>query len=376
MKDMNNLRKYKKGIITMEIESFMPEKFINLLWENGIVAKNIRKINITTLVLQVKLSDYVEISKVAKKTNTKIVIIGRNGLSFFLMKIRSRYALLLGVILFACIIYYLSTFVWNIQITTERYISPYELRNQIKGFGVTQGIKKKNIDVYDIENKILRSNDEIMWVKARIEGVKLKVDVIERQSPPIIIVDETPRNLIANKDGIVVRVFTTEGTAVVKNGDPIQKGELLVRGEQGKEGSVYAVRAEGEVIAKTFYEEIKDVPLYNASRIKTGNSISNLYIKLANKKIYLKNSLIPYGNYDKIESNNKVIYKEIYYEVQEKNILVDPIKVTKEIYSNILRNLDKSVKIIDKIEDVKKEKDKYSIRVVVVAEENVVSEEK
>ena len=146
MKDMNNLRKYKKGIITMEIESFMPEKFINLLWKNGIVAKNITKINITTLVLQVKLSDYVEISKVAKKTNTKIVIIGRNGLSFFLMKIRSRYALLLGVILFACIIYYLSTFVWSIQITTERYISPYELRNQIKGFGVTQGIRKKNID--------------------------------------------------------------------------------------------------------------------------------------------------------------------------------------------------------------------------------------
>ena len=215
-----------------------------------------------------------------------------------------------------------------------------------------------------------------MWVKARIEGVKLKVDVIERQSPPIIIVDEAPRNLIASKDGIVVRVFTTEGTAVVKNGDPIQKGELLVSGEQGKEGSVYAVRAEGEVIAKTFYEEIKDVPLYNASRIKTGNSISNLYIKLANKKIYLKNSLIPYGNYDKIESNNKVIYKEIYYEVQEKNILVDPIKVTKEIYSNILRNLDKSVKIIDKIEDVKKEKDNYSIRVVVVAEENIVSQEK
>lgn len=360
----------------MEIESFMPEKFINLLWKNGIVARNIKKVNITTLVLQVKLSDYVEICKVAKKTNTKIVIIGRNGLSFFLIKIRSRSALLLGVILFVCIIYYLSTFIWNIEITTEHYISPYELRNQIKGFGVTQGLRKKNIDVYDIENKILRNNDEIMWVKARIEGVKLKVDVIERQSPPIIIVDGTPFDLIANKDGIVVRVFTTQGTAVVKNGDLIQKGDLLVKGEQGKEGSVYAVHAEGEVIAKTFYEEIKDVPLYNKSRIETGNIISNLYIKFADKKIYLKNSLIPYGNYDKIETNNGFIYKEIYYEVQEENILVDPIKVTKEIYSNILRNLDKSVKIIDKIEDVKKDKDKYSIKVLVVAEENIAKQEK
>ncbi|MBZ9636093.1 sporulation protein YqfD [Clostridium sp. FP1] len=373
---MNNLKKYKKGTITMEIESFMPEKFINLLWKNGIVAKNIKKVNITTLVLEVKLCDYVEISKVAKKMDTKIVIIGRNGLSFFLMKIKSRSVLLLGVILFACIIYYLSTFVWNIEISTENYISPYELRNQIKGFGVSKGLRKKNIDVYDIENKLLRSNDEIMWVKARIEGVKLKVDVIERQSPPIIIVDKTPCNLIASKDGMIVRVFTTEGTAVVKEGDMIQKGDLLVKGEQGKEESVYAVHAQGEVIAKTFYEEIKEVPLSSTARIKTGNSISNSYIKFANKKVYLKNSLIPYGNYDKIENNNKFIYKEIYYEVQEKNVLADPAKVSKEIYSNILRNLDKSVKIIDKIEDVKKEKDKYSIKVLVIAEENIASEGK
>jgi similar to stage IV sporulation protein len=376
MKVMNNFKKYKKGTITMEIQSLMPEKFINLLWANGIVAKNIKKINITTVVLEMNLKDYGEISKIAKRTDTRIKIIGRRGLSFFLMKIRSRFALLLGVILFGGGIYYLSTFVWNIEINTEHYISPYELRNQIKGFGVMPGLRKKNIDVYDIENKLTRSNDEIMWVKARIEGVKLKVDIIERQSPPIIISNQTPCNLMANKDGIVVRVFTTEGTAIVKNGDMVQKGDLLVKGEQGKEGSVYPVHAEGEVIAKTFYEEIKEVPLYNISKVKTGNSISNLYIKFGNKKIYLKNSLIPYSNYDKIESSSKVLKREVYSEVEEKNIEVDTIKIAEEIYSNILRNLDKNVKIIDKIQDVKKEKDKYIIKILVVAEENIAFQEK
>jgi len=376
MKGMNKLKKYKKGTIAMEIEAFMPEKFINLLWKNGIAAKNIKRVNITTLMLEVKLSDYSEISKIAKKTNTKILIIGRNGFSFYLIKMKSRTALLLGVILFGSIIYYLSTFVWNIEITTEHYISPYELRNQFKVLGITPGLRKKNIDVYDMENKLLRSNDEIMWVKARIEGVKLKVDVIERQSPPVIISSQTPGNLIASRDGIVDRVFTTQGTAVVKNGDLIQKGDLLVKGEQGKEGSVYPVHAQGEVIAKTFYEGIKDVPLFNKSRVKTGNSISNLYIKFLNKKIYLKNSLIPYDNYDKIVNSDDFIKKEIYYEIQEKNIPVVATKVVEDIYSNILRDLDRSVKIIDKIQDIKKDMDKYTIKVLVVAEENIASEEK
>src|SRR5665647_45718 len=292
MKAMNNFKKYKKGIITMEIQSLIPEKFINLLWKNGVIAKNIKKINITTVVLEVRLSDYGEISKVAKRTNTRVKIIGRSGLSFFLMKLKSRSALLLGVVLFGSIIYYLSTFVWNIEINTENYISPYELRNQIKAFGVKPGLRKKNIDVYELENKITRSNDEIMWIKARIDGVKLIIDIIERQSPPVIISNKTPCNLIAIKDGIVTRVFTTEGTAVVTAGDVVQKGDILVKGEQGKEESVYPVHADGEVIAKTFYEQCKEVPFNNISKVKTGNSISNLYIKIANKKIYLKNSLI------------------------------------------------------------------------------------
>lgn len=376
MKVMNNFKKYKKGTITMEIQSLMPEKFINLLWTKGIVVKNINRVNITTVLLEVKLSDYGEISKIAKQTDTRVNIIGRKGLSFFLIKIRNRTALLLGVIMFGSTIYYLSTFIWNVEISTEHYISPYELRSQIKGFGIMPGLRKKNIDVYDIENRITRSNDEIMWVKARIEGVKLKIDVIERQSPPVIISNQSPCNLVASKDGIVVRVFTTEGTAVVEPGDMIQKGDLLVKGEQGNEGNLYPVHAEGEVIAKTFYEEIKEVPLYNMSKVKTGKSISNIYLKFGNKKIYLKNSLIPYSNYDKIENNSKFINKEIYYEVEEKNIPVDSTKTAEQIYSNVLKNLDKSVKIIDKIQDIKKEKDKYLIKVLVVAEENIAVEEK
>lgn len=360
----------------MEIESIMPEKFINLLWKNGIVVKNIKKVNITTIVLEVKLCDYGEITNIAKRTNTKIVIIGRQGLSFFFMKMKRRSALMVGVVLFGSIIYYLSTFIWNIEINTENYISPYELRNQIKSFGITSGLRKKNIDVYEIENKITRSNDEIMWIKVRIEGVKLKVNVVERQSPPALNSSKAPGDLIASKDGIIVRVFTTEGTAVVQNGDTIQKGDILVKGEQGKEGSVYPVHAEGEVIAQTFYEEIKEVPIINKTKIKTGKSISNLYIKFLNKKVYLKNSLIPYKNYDKIETKDGLINKEIYSEVVEKIIPMDSTKKSNEIYSNILKNLDKNVIVIDKIINVTKGKDKYIINVVVVTEENIAYEKK
>lgn len=43
MKNSNRFGKYDNGIITIEIQSFAPEKFINILWKNGINTQNVTK---------------------------------------------------------------------------------------------------------------------------------------------------------------------------------------------------------------------------------------------------------------------------------------------------------------------------------------------
>ena len=92
MKEMSkiSLNKYKKSTITMEIQSFMPEKFINLLWKNNIDVKNIKKKDLTTFVMDIRLKDYEKIEGIAKKTDTKVKITNRKGAAFFLLKARKR----------------------------------------------------------------------------------------------------------------------------------------------------------------------------------------------------------------------------------------------------------------------------------------------
>ena len=134
MKEMSklNFQKYKSGIITIEIQSLIPEKFINLMWKNGVYIKNIKKKNITTMTMEISLKDYGKIENIAKKTKTKIRIVERRGMAFFLIKVKRRIALVSGIILFISIIYYLSTFVWNIEISSDKNLSPYEIRQQLK----------------------------------------------------------------------------------------------------------------------------------------------------------------------------------------------------------------------------------------------------
>lgn len=380
MKEMNNLKKYKRGIITIEIQSHIPEKFINLLWKNGVQIKNIRKESITTMLMDISLRDYSRVEEVAQKTKTKIKVVGRKGFTFFLIKMRKRTALVGGVVVFVFILYYLSGFIWKIDIETENNLSPYEIRQQLATFGIMPGIKKNKIDVYKLQENMIKSNENVMYFKARIEGARLYVSAVEKVTPPKVVQDNTPSNLVAKKDGQIVRVFTSAGSPAVKAGDTVKTGQVVVKGEQGKVGSTYVVHAKGNVIAKTFYEEIKTVTIKGVKKERTGNAIENTYIKILGKKLYIKNSLNKFKSYDKIEENDNLLKKEIYYEVKDTTYnlnLEEIVKTTSdELYEKILKSLDKSVAIKDKKVESQLEGDNCRVRVLIIAEEDIAVTER
>lgn len=377
---MYKFNNYNKSIICIEIESFVPEKFINLLWKNNISVKNIQKKNITTMIMEVKLNDYEQIEGLAKKSKTKVRIIGRYGFSLFLISMKKRIALFCGIFLFIGILYYLSTFIWGIDIETEKIVPPYEIRNELAMMGIRPGINKKYLNVNDIEERMVKNNENITWARVRIEGSRLKIRVVERVSPPGIIKDETPCNLVSKQDGIISRVYTSSGTAIVKTGDIVKKGQLLVKGEQGNEGNVYPVHAKGEVIAKTFYENSKTVNISGTKKVRTGESFTNYYIDINKRKIYLKNTANKYENYDKIVVDNGFIKKEIYYKIKDVNYTLDANKVIQtssdELYNSIVLNLDKNIKIVDRKTETTDNGDTWTIRVWITAEEDVALPEK
>ncbi len=370
-----NFKKFQRGIITLEIRVKNPEKFLNLLWKNNIVIKNISKENITTLIMKIKLSDYKEIEKIAQRTNTKIKIIKREGISFFVIKLKKRMAFTVGIFIFVLLLYYFSTYVWNINIISDKYTAPFEIRQQLKNIGVKPGIYKKNLNLNEIKDIILNNNDDIMWINLIVEGSSLKVRYVERKTPPDISRDDSPCNIIAAKDAVVERVFTSSGTAVVKPGDIVKKGQLLIKGEQGSEGNIYQVPARGEIIGKTFYEETEDVSAVGIKKTRTWKKTTNWFVQFKDKKFYLKKSLNKYKNYDKIIGNLFLIKKEDIYEVVETIVDLDIKSLVQDtserLYLKIVNSIEKTNKIEDKKVEFNINKDTVSVRVSVQAEESI-----
>ncbi|MDF2883500.1 MAG: stage sporulation protein [Clostridiaceae bacterium] len=375
-----DLSKFKSGIITIEAQSLNTEKFINLLWKNNIEIMNIKRINITTSIMDIRLKDYYKINGISKKTKTKIKILNRRGTAFLIIKAKKRMALFIGVFIFAGIIYYLSTFIWSVDIAGERALTPFEIRQQLLTIGIRPGISKKSINVNNIEKKLYELNPNIMWAKVRIAGPKLEVTATERQSPPNIITDTTICDLAAKKDGQIIRVYTKAGTAVVKKDDIVKKGQILVKGIQGDENNPYEVHADGSVIAKTFYEQKKTVEIKGKKIERTGKSISNCYINIKNNRLYLKKSVNKFNKYDTIIDKKGLIYFENIYETKEVPFELnkqDTINnAEKELEDKITLSLDKSTKVVNKIVNSSEEDNKLVIRLILIGEENIAVPQK
>jgi similar to stage IV sporulation protein len=375
-----DLSKFKSGIITIEAQSLNIEKFINLLWKNNIDIMNIKRINITTSIMDIRLKDYYKISGISKKTKTKIKVLNRRGTAFLIIKAKKRTALFIGVFIFAGIIYYLSAFIWSIDITGERTLAPFEIRQQLLTMGIKPGMSKKSINVNKIEEKLYELNPNIMWTKVRIAGPKLEVTATERQSPPSIITDDSICDLVAKKDGQIIRVYTKAGTAVVKKDDIVKKGQLLVKGMQGDENNPYEVHADGSVIARTFYEQDKTVEFKGIKTLRTGKMTSNIYINIKNNRLYLKKSVNKFNKYDTIIDKKGLIYFENIYETKEvpfelnKQDTIENVK--KELEDKITLSLDKSTKIVDKIVNSSVENNNLVIRLILIGEENIAVPQK
>ena len=128
MKAKFNFEKYKAGTLTVELTTKNLERFINLLLENEIEITKVKKISVNVMYFNLDFHNYGKLKKIVTKTESRIRILDRQGMLFLKLKIKRRIALVLGVFLFCGVIFYLSTYIWQIDITTEKNVSPYEIR--------------------------------------------------------------------------------------------------------------------------------------------------------------------------------------------------------------------------------------------------------
>ena len=278
---------FETGKLVVEIKALNPERVLNILWNENINILKVKKVDVVTIRGTIEYKDYDDLKRIVKRLNGKVKIVGERGILFFFFRLKNKMFLCIGAGVFLLILLYLSTFIWSIEINTRNNLSPYEIRQDLFDLGIMPGIKKKEIDVKELEKKIEDINSDILWIRARIEGSTLKISIEEKVNPPQI-VEEEMGNLVSKMEGEVSRVYVFSGRSVVHKGDLVKPGDVLIEGINGKEENPYEVVPDGVVMANTFYEKSMVMKIEGTELKRNGNKDTDIYLEVMGKKFILK----------------------------------------------------------------------------------------
>lgn len=305
---------YILGYVNIVVEGFFIERFINTCISKKIFFWKTNRMKSTVFSANIGVRNYKEVVKIAKKCQCKIRITNKKGIPFLLNKYRKRkiFVVTLGIIILGIITIF--NFIWNIEIKGVDEIKQREIMEFIQNEGIAIGKYKNNIDLQSLINKIRIQRDDIAWVGMEIKGTNLIVDVVEADKKPEIINEDEYCNVVADKDGIIVKVKAQNGTPAVEEGTTVKKGDILIQGWlEGKHTENRYVHAEGEVMAKVWYSEKEKVYYKQNYENKTGNHEKKYTLNVNNFKINFFKTLSNFENYDTIRTIKKLKITSNFY---------------------------------------------------------------
>ena len=173
------------------------------------------------------------------------------GVLGFILRNKSRYGTFLAIILVLTLFLITRTLVWDIRIDGNEVLAETQIEDALAEVGFTVGASWRRMDKSLAESSLLASHPEIAWISLNRRGTVAYVELIESENVgkkeeiyPLY------SNVIADRDGVIEEITVSSGEAVVKVGDVVRAGDVLISGVIESSSGVILTRAVGEVRAR------------------------------------------------------------------------------------------------------------------------------
>ena len=237
---LQKIYQYICGYVRIRITGYRTERFLN--------ACNYKKIKIwglsvcgSSYEMNLWAKDFKKLRHISHKTSTKITIVKKCGLPFYLFANRRRKLFFTGIMAAFLLLFIMSSFVWDIEILGTHTRTEEVIRAFLKEKNVNTGMLRNNIDCDRIAKDIRKEYDDVIWVSASVEGTRLIIRIKENEDVKMKKEADQTENavpdsgggtdLVANGSGTVVRIITRKGIPMVQEGTVVNSGDILVSGQ-------------------------------------------------------------------------------------------------------------------------------------------------
>ena len=272
-------------MIRLRVEGLMLERLLARAMEQGATFARVERDGERALTLDTSGRGARVVRALCERHALRVEEVRVTGLDAFKRFCLRRWTLLPGAMLGAALLCLYLQRIWIVDISFvgERPAgsSEADVRAMVAEMGVRPGMLARDVDTDRLELTLSARSEEFSFVGARVQGVRLLVEVAPSLEAPEVYDLDAARDLVAACDGVIVSVNAQSGVAAVKSGDTVRKGDVLIRGEERVSNEeVRGVAARGEVIARTWAEAEAEVSTVRLERVYTSRDSTKSVLRL------------------------------------------------------------------------------------------------
>ena len=396
---MVGLINWLKGYLRIRVSGLSVERFINLCGYKNILLWDVCRLG-ECYEMFISLAAFRELRPIVRKTGTKVVILQRYGLPFFISDLNKRKVFLFGCI-FSVLFWQISgNFIWQIEIDGNYRITTEQLSDYLEEQDIHVGMLKKELDIEALEKGLRIAFPDIIWTSGKLDGTSLLLSVKEGIGTEITVSEEvTDRyDLVAHVDGEIESIIVRSGIPLVKQGDVVTKDTVLVEGrvpvnnDDGTVREYLYTQADADIYIRHTISYEETIPTKYIHKSYTGRKKVVPYVRIGEKELALrrKPSYLVYDTL--IQEQTPELFKDLkipllwgtytYREYQNVESLYEKEQASEILQEKFLQFLttlsEKGVQIIEKNVKIVEKSDVWSASgEIIVAEpvENLIQVE-
>ena len=150
-----------------------------------------------------------------------------------------------------------------------------QILEKASNLGIRFGASRRYVRSEQVKNGLLSSVEELEWVGVNTKGCIAIISVREHSKQSADIAAPDPGDIVAIRDGIVLKSDIIRGTGICVPGQAIKSGDILISGTVDHGDLVTFTTAEGEVFAFTQ----REISVVSPTKTLKRGLIQRQYIK-------------------------------------------------------------------------------------------------
>lgn len=279
------------GYVMIQMEGFGLERLLNKMFQSGIPVWNIRRESATAMSAEIRAKHFFRLRALKRGLRCRVHVVRRHGMPFVLAQLRGRKGLLIGGLALFIALIAASNRVWLITLEGLYRVPEAVVHRALEEAGAEVGMARAGVVPVELGAAVRSYDERIAWAGVRLDGVHLKVQVVEAEPIPEQPDKTGPASVVAQKDGVIEKVTALSGNPAVSEGDVVRAGDILINGMLAREGfETLYVYAEGEVLATVYYTVSVEKPATERALLPTGAAVPYRALFLAGYPVYVSDT--------------------------------------------------------------------------------------